>query len=173
MRGILPVLLSLILLISASACQLVRGRPEPSAPEVAAAAERAASEAFLLAQAAKPGARRTASGLVIRETRIGTGPSPGIEDTVTIRYQTRLRDGRLIDDSIRHGEPLTLPLSRMIPCWSEALPQLRAGGAAKLVCPAPLAYGDEGIPPLVAPSAALVYDVELVDVGRALRRSGH
>ena len=41
---------------------------------------------------------------------------------------------------------------------------MKAGGKARLVCPSDIAYGDEGRPPVIPGGAALVFEVELLDV---------
>jgi FKBP-type peptidyl-prolyl cis-trans isomerase FkpA len=41
---------------------------------------------------------------------------------------------------------------------------MKVGGKAKLVCPAQIAYGDRGAPPLIKPGAALTFEVELLEI---------
>jgi FKBP-type peptidyl-prolyl cis-trans isomerase FkpA len=41
---------------------------------------------------------------------------------------------------------------------------MKVGGKSKLVCPAEIAYGDKGRPPVIPGGAALVFEVELLDV---------
>ncbi len=41
---------------------------------------------------------------------------------------------------------------------------MKVGGKSRLVCPAALAYGDQGSPPKIKPGATLVFDVELLEI---------
>ena len=41
---------------------------------------------------------------------------------------------------------------------------MKVGGKSKLVCPSEIAYGDKGRPPVIPGGAALVFEVELLDV---------
>jgi hypothetical protein len=54
----------------------------------------------------------------------------------------------------------------VIKCWTEALQLVKVGGKSRLVCPADLAYGDQGWPPLIKPGATLVYEVELLGISQ-------
>lgn len=101
---------------------------------------------FLDKAAAEPGATRTASGLVYRELRPGTGPSPAATDTVTVNYRGTLIDGTEFDSSYKRNEPAQLPLNQVIPCWTEGVQKMRVGGKSRLVCPASIAYGEQGSP---------------------------
>jgi len=127
--------------------------------------EKEESASFLADAAAKPGAVRTESGLVYQEVKAGDGPSPKATDTVRVHYQGTLRDGTVFDSSIERGRPVTFSLSRVIPCWTEALQRMKAGGKSHVVCPAELAYGDQGAPGgHIRPGAPLAFDIELLEV---------
>jgi FKBP-type peptidyl-prolyl cis-trans isomerase FkpA len=142
-------------------------RPLQEARAAAAAAvEKQASQAFLDKAAAEPGATKTASGLIIIPIKPGTGESPAAADTVRVTYEGRLTDGTIFDSSKERGEPATVPLSRVIKCWTEALQLMKVGGKSRLVCPADLAYGDQGWSPLIKPGATLVFEVELLEISR-------
>jgi len=52
----------------------------------------------------------------------------------------------------------------VIKCWGEGLQKMKVGGKAKLVCPADIAYGDRGSPPLIKPGTPLVFEVELLEI---------
>jgi FKBP-type peptidyl-prolyl cis-trans isomerase FkpA len=121
--------------------------------------------AFLDKAAAEPGATRTASGLVYRELTAGTGPSPKASDTVTVNYRGTLVDGTEFDSSYARHQPLQFPLSQVIPCWTEGVQKMKVGGKSRLVCPASIAYGDQGSPPTIPGGATLVFEVELLGIG--------
>ncbi len=129
----------------------------------AAAEEKVASTAFVEQQAAEPGATRTESGIVISELAAGSGSSPSATDRVKVHYEGRLRDGRLFDSSRERGTPAEFNLDQVVPCWTEAVQTMRVGGKSRIVCPAELAYGDDGRPGIPG-GAALVFEVELLDI---------
>jgi FKBP-type peptidyl-prolyl cis-trans isomerase FkpA/FKBP-type peptidyl-prolyl cis-trans isomerase FklB len=129
-------------------------------------ANRDVEEAFLVEAAAEQGARRTDSGVVMKELRPGDGPSPGPDDRVRVHYHGTLHDGTVFDSSVDRGQPASFSLNRVIPCWTEALQLMKVGGKSRIVCPAEIAYGDQGAPPLVKPGATLAFEVELLSILR-------
>lgn len=121
--------------------------------------------ADLAAKAAKePGAVKTASGLVFVSLKEGTGASPKASDTVKVHYRGTLPDGKEFDSSYSRNEPISFPLSGVIPCWTEGVQKIKVGGKAKLVCPPAIAYGDRGAGGVIPPGATLVFEVELLGV---------
>jgi FKBP-type peptidyl-prolyl cis-trans isomerase FkpA len=149
-------------------------KPEEYIPKVqelqkarmAVVAEKAAAEgvAFLDKASKETGATKTASGIVIKQTKEGTGPKPAASDQVKVHYEGRLIDGKVFDSSIARGEPATFPLSGVIACWTEGVQTMKVGGKAQLICPANLAYGANGSPPAIPPQSTLVFDVELLEI---------
>ncbi|MGD0021358.1 MAG: FKBP-type peptidyl-prolyl cis-trans isomerase [Smithellaceae bacterium] len=119
---------------------------------------------FLEKAAAEKGAQKTASGLIYTEIKPGTGAQPKASNTVKVHYTGTLIDGKEFDSSLRRGQPVEFPLNRVIPCWTEGVGMMKVGGKAKLVCPANIAYGDQGKPPIIPGGATLVFEVELLDV---------
>ena len=108
-------------------------------------------------------ARKTASGVIVRTITPGTGPSPTADDTVKVQYEGKLVDGTVFDSSIKRGQPAEFPLKGVVPCWTEALQQMKKGEKAQVVCPSSVAYGDRGSPPVIPPGATLSFEVELLD----------
>jgi FKBP-type peptidyl-prolyl cis-trans isomerase FkpA len=129
--------------------------------------EKARGKEFCAEAAKAPNAVVWPSGLIYTPIKEGTGDSPGASDTVKVRYRGTLIDGTEFDNSARGHDPATFAVNNVIRCWTEGLQKMKAGGQAKLVCPAEIAYGDRGAPPAIPPGATLVFDVELVEVARA------
>ncbi len=108
----------------------------------------------------------TSSGLQHVVVREGTGRSPKATDTVTVHYAGWLTDGTPFDSSYERGETASFPLNRVISGWTEGLQLMKEGGVSKFVIPARLGYGDSGAPPDIPGGATLVFQVELVRIGR-------
>jgi peptidylprolyl isomerase/FKBP-type peptidyl-prolyl cis-trans isomerase FklB len=152
MKLMLPALLAAVLAMSA--CD--RG------PEEVPAAE---SQAFLTANAAKPGVVSLPSGLQYRVLRAGAAdgyrPKPG--DAVKVNYEGKLPDGTVFDSSYEAGTPAVFTVGQLVPGWNQALQLMRPGDEWELIVPPDLGYGDEGAGP-IPPGAVLVFRMELLDV---------
>ncbi len=131
--------------------------------EKRAQGEKAKGQAYVTAEAAKPGVSKTESGALYSETLAGTGASPAATDKVKVHYRGTLIDGTEFDSSIARGQPAEFPLNGVIKCWTEGLQKMKVGGKAKLVCPSDLAYGDRGRPS-IPPGATLLFEVELLEI---------
>jgi FKBP-type peptidyl-prolyl cis-trans isomerase FkpA len=121
-------------------------------------------DATLAAAAKEPGAKVTASGLVIRMTKEGNGAQPTASSTVKVHYKGTFPDGKVFDSSYQRGEPIEFPLNGVIKCWTEGVALIKTGGAAKLTCPSSIAYGARGAGGVIPPNATLVFEVELLGV---------
>ena len=125
--------------------------------------QKADSEAYLTKAAAETGAVKTNSGMIYREINPGNGAAPTASDSVKVNYKGTLMDGSVFDSSYARNEPAEFPLNHVIPCWTEGLQLMKPGGKAKLVCPANLAYGEQGRPG-IPPGATLTFEVELISI---------
>jgi FKBP-type peptidyl-prolyl cis-trans isomerase FkpA len=133
-------------------------------PPPAKVPEQLTDESFLDKAAKEPGAVKTPSGLIYTEVEPGSGVSPKATDTVKVHYRGTLKDGTEFDSSYKRDEPAELPLSNVIPCWTEGLQRMKPGGKARLVCPANIAYGPEGRPPVIPGGATLIFEIALISV---------
>jgi FKBP-type peptidyl-prolyl cis-trans isomerase len=140
----------------------IRALVEERASAVAAA-EKQASEAWVAEQAAMPGAERSATGVVVIPITQGSGANPTADSTVRVHYHGTLRDGSVFDSSVDRGEPISFPLTGVIPCWTEGVQKIKVGGKAKLVCPSDTAYVDQGSGSIPG-GAALAFEVELLGI---------
>ena len=130
----------------------------------ASAKQKLVAKAFLDKAALEQGATKTPSGLVYRELVPGTGPSPKATDKVKVNYRGTLTNGTEFDSSYKRNQPAEFPLNGVIPCWTEGVQRMKVGGKSQLVCPADIAYGDRGSPPLITGGATLVFEIELLGV---------
>lgn len=126
--------------------------------------QKKAGAAFVAKAAAESGAKKTASGAVVKTIKEGKGPTPKATDTVTVHYHGTLIDGTVFDSSVKRGQPATFPLANVVKCWTEGVQMIKVGGKSRLVCPAELAYGERGSPPRIPPGATLVFEVELIEI---------
>ncbi len=120
----------------------------------------------LAAAAAEKGAVVTPSGLVYLATKEGSGANPSASDTVNVHYRGTFTNGKEFDSSYKRGAPLSFPLNRVIPCWTEGLQKMKVGGKAKLTCPSAIAYGERGAGGgSIPPNSILQFEVELLGIG--------
>ena len=118
------------------------------------------------ADAAKePGAVVSASGLVYRSLKDGSGASPSATDSVKVHYRGTFPGGKEFDSSLARGKPAEFPLNGVIKCWTEGVQRMKVGGKARLTCPASIAYGERGAGGgLIPPNATLHFEVELLGI---------
>ena len=127
-------------------------------------AAREAGEKFLAENAKKEGVTVTASGLQYIVLTEGTGRKPSATDNVKCHYEGRLTDGTVFDSSYRRGEPAVFPLNGVIAGWTEGVQLMGEGAKFRFFIPYNLAYGERGAGGSIPPYAALVFDVELIEV---------
>ena len=132
--------------------------------EEAGRAARETGEAFLADNAQKEGVVTTESGLQYMVLTEGSGKHPVATDRVKCHYEGRLIDGTGFDSSYRRGEPATFPLNGVIAGWTEGLQLMGEGAKFRFFIPYNLAYGARGAGESIPPYAALVFDVELIEV---------
>lgn len=108
-------------------------------------------------------AGRSPSGLAFKVLQPGTGTTrPDHDDRVTLHYSGWMTNGRLFDSTALRGEPATFSIANAVPGFREGVQLMVEGEKRRLWIPEALAYeGQAGAPP-----GMLVFDVELVSIGR-------
>lgn len=134
--------------------------------EAMAAENAAAEQEFMAENAKKSGITVTASGLQYEIIAAGDGETPAAEDVVRVHYVGTLLDGSKFDSSIDRGEPAEFGVNQVIAGWTEALQLMPVGSKYKLYIPSAIAYGAQGAGQAIPPNAALVFEVELLDIVR-------
>ena len=127
-------------------------------------ANAAAAAVFLTENGAREGVLTTPSGLQYEVLEAGAGASPGADDRVQVHYRGTLLDGTEFDSSYARGEPVVFGVGQVISGWTEALQLMQVGAKYKLFIPSDLAYGAGGAGDLIGPNAALIFEVELLDI---------
>jgi FKBP-type peptidyl-prolyl cis-trans isomerase FklB len=126
--------------------------------------EKQKGTAFLTQNKGKAGVKVTPTGLQYEILKAGTGAKPTASDTVSAHYAGSLLDGKEFDNSYKRGEPLQIPVSGVIPGWTEALQMMPVGSKWKLYIPSELGYGDYGAGQEIPGGATLVFEVELLSI---------
>ncbi len=110
--------------------------------------------------------------LQIVDESVGTGATAETGDTVTVNYVGSLTDGTVFDASANHGTAgftFNLGAGQVIKGWDQGIVGMKEGGKRKLVIPAALAYGEQAIGSVIPANSTLVFEVELVKVGKSSR----
>ena len=124
------------------------------------------------------GKPRTLFALEAVDTRIGTGAPVTPGRCVFAHYTGWTTDGKKFDssrDTTNAGapkNPISFPqgFRRVVAGWDLGFDGMRVGGTRRLIIPYQLAYGERGRPPVIPPSATLIFDVELMQVADTLPR---
>lgn len=119
---------------------------------------------FLAQNKLKPGVKTTASGLQYEVITEGLGIKPTAVDTFVCNYRGTLLDGTEFDASANRGQPLTMPVNKVVPGWIEGLQLMSVGSKYKFYIPYNLGYGTMGNGPGVPGGSMLIFDLELLDV---------
>ncbi len=155
------VALVLLPLAGLAACDRDQSDAAPSAAYDTSAASNAK---FLADYAARPDAKKTASGLMYRVIKPGNGPAVIRDsDVVTVYYKGMLINGKVFDQT-KPEEAATFMTGGLIPGWVEALKLMKTGDTWEIVVPAELGYGADGAGDAIPPDQTLVFTMTLAKV---------
>ena len=156
--GVIKILCSGLFALAIAACKNTEPSQQntnsPSMPETPKDVAAAPADAEI-----------TSSGLASKVLKKGTGTiRPKATDTVTVHYSGWTTDGKLFDSSVKRGKPTSFPLNGVISGWTEGVQLMVEGEQRRFWIPADMAYGNN--PPAGAPAGLLVFDIELIKIGR-------
>lgn len=107
------------------------------------------------------------------DTKQGSGTEAVKGKTVIVHYTGWLYDpgqaegkGKKFDSSLDRRDPFGFSLGQgqVIRGWDEGVAGMKIGGKRTLIIPADMGYGSRGAGGVIPPNAALVFDVELLEV---------
>jgi len=159
--------------LGSAACSRLTSPPEPE-PMNTATQTTAASPATA---APKPSAAPTPppvanaapeAPLGVVDVKVGTGPEAKAGDKVKVHYTGTLTNGTEFDSSRKRNQPFEFVLGqgRVIKGWDQGVAGMKVGGKRKLTIPPGLGYGARGAGGTIPPNATLLFDVELVEIGK-------
>ena len=105
-------------------------------------------------------------GVLKRVLRSGSGELPLNGARVVVHYEGRLTNGKVFDSSRFRDKTFKFDLGegRVIKGWEKGLSSMQVGELSTLTCAPEYAYGAEGNPPGIPPSAVLSFEVEFVSM---------
>lgn len=101
--------------------------------------------------------------LVAKTLIEGDGAEVSADQTITANYTGWVWDGEKFDSSWDNGQPLTMPLSNLVPGWGLGLTGQKVGSQVLLVIPPELGYGEQANGAIPA-NSTLVFVVDIEDV---------
>ena len=132
--------------------------------EAMAAAFRKEGEDFLAENAKKEGVTVLPSGLQYKVITEGSGKKPSATSKVKCHYAGQLVNGMEFDSSYKRNEPAVFGLNQVIAGWTEGVQLMSEGSKYEFYIPYQLAYGEHGSQGAIPPCAALIFQVELIEV---------
>ena len=123
----------------------------------------ASEEGAMLSFAATNGitATKHSSGMYYQIINQGSGPTPTLTSTLSVKYTGKFTNGAIFDQ--RTTTPVSFTLSGVIPGWQLGMPLIQKGGIIKLIIPSSLGYGCSDNGPIPG-NSILYFEIELIDV---------
>jgi len=108
----------------------------------------------------------SADKLVIKDTKVGTGPAAQPGDILTMDYTGKLTNGKQFDSSIgREPFVFVLGAGQVIKGWDQGMVGMKKGGKRSLTIPSSLGYGAQGAGDDIPPNSTLKFDVTMIKIG--------
>jgi FKBP-type peptidyl-prolyl cis-trans isomerase len=131
---------------------------------IQSARSRQMEEQLFAALKGKPGVGVLPNGVHYIVIKMGTGARPVAADSVVINAIGIFPDGTVFEDTFQKKKAITTLTGSLIPGLNEAIQLMPEGSVWRIFIPSILAYGPAGLPNLIPPNTALVFDITLTEV---------
>jgi FKBP-type peptidyl-prolyl cis-trans isomerase len=121
-------------------------------------------EQLFAALKGKPGVGALPDGVHYIVVKMGTGIRPTAKDTVVINAIGMFPDGSVFEDTFQKKQAITTLTGTLIPGLNETVQLMPEGSVWRIFIPSALAYGLAGLPNVIPPNTALVFDITLMEV---------
>lgn len=96
--------------------------------------------------------------------KTGNGLRPAARDSILINAIGIFPDGTVFEDTYQKKRPINTLPGNLIPGLNETIQLMPEGSTWRIFIPSVLGYGPAGLPNVIPPNTALVFDVTLVRV---------
>jgi FKBP-type peptidyl-prolyl cis-trans isomerase len=121
-------------------------------------------EQLFAALKGKPGVGALPDGVHYIVVKTGTGIRPTSKDSIVINAIGIFPDGTVFEDTFQKKKTITTVTGNLIPGLNEAIQLMPEGSVWRIFVPSALAYGPAGLPNIIPPNTALVFDITLMEV---------
>lgn len=105
------------------------------------------------------------AGLKVQVIKEGSGVGAKTGDMVTVHYTGTLENGTKFDSSVDRNTPFAFILGgKVIKGWNEGVVGMKVGETRKLTIPPDLAYGANGVPPVIPPNSTLIFEIQMLKI---------
>jgi FKBP-type peptidyl-prolyl cis-trans isomerase len=128
------------------------------------ARSRQMEEQLFAALKGKPGVGALPDGVHYIVIKAGTGIRPTTADSIVINAIGVFPDGTVFEDTFKKKKAITTLTGNLIPGLNETIQLMPEGSVWRIFIPSVLAYGTAGLPNVIPPNTALVFDITLMEV---------
>jgi FKBP-type peptidyl-prolyl cis-trans isomerase len=128
------------------------------------ARSRQLEEQLFVALRGKPGIGVLPDGVHYLVIKMGTGIRPTVRDSVVINTIGIFPDGTVFEDTFQKKKAITAMTGNLISGLNETIQLMPEGSSWRIFVPSVLAYGSAGLPNIVPPDMALIFDITLMEV---------
>jgi len=112
----------------------------------------------------QPGVGSLPNGVCYVIVKAGTGMRPQLTDSITVHVKGFLPDGKQFEDTYPKNTPLKTTPATLIPGLRETIQIIPAGSVWRIYIPSALGYAESGVPGIIPPYSAIVFDIELLSI---------